>query len=145
MDQALCFGWIDGKRISLPDGAFQQLFTKRKSGSTWSKINKDKVERLIAKKQMTAAGHEAIRIAKENGSWSMLDDVEALIIPPDLEKVFKRKPKAAERFHLLSKSTKKLLLSKLMFAKGAETRKARIRDITTYAKPAKAEQVSKKG
>lgn len=129
VSEALCFGWIDGKRLSMSDGKFRQFFCKRKPKSFWSRINKDKVDILIRKRLMTTDGYEAIAIAKLNGSWNALDDVEALIIPTDLEAFFKKKPALKRAFLSLSKSTKKLLLVKLMLAKRAETRKARIRDI----------------
>lgn len=129
VDEALCFGWIDGKRLSISAEKFKQHFCKRKQKSTWSRINKEKVEALIKQRKMTKAGYEAIAISKQNGSWSVLDEVEALVIPKDLETAFKKKPGSRSAFLSLSKSTKKLLLAKLMFAKRPETRKARINEI----------------
>lgn len=66
-----------------------QFFAKRKSKSHWSKINKEKVQQLIANGLMTQAGFDSIETAKHNGSWNMLDEVEELIIPKDLEIAFK--------------------------------------------------------
>ncbi|RAW02105.1 YdeI/OmpD-associated family protein [Pseudochryseolinea flava] len=129
VNEALCFGWIDGKRLSLPDDKFKQFFCKRKPKSTWSKINKEKVDVLIKQRMMTKAGYDAIEVSKSNGAWNILDSVEALAIPKDLEVAFKKNPGAKKIFLSLSKSAKKLLLAKLMFAKRPETRQVRIREI----------------
>src|SRR5690606_27672447 len=100
--------------------------------STWSKINKEKVEALIKKRLMTKPGYAAIAASKENGSWNVLDEVEALTIPKDLEIAFKKTPGAKRNFLSLSKSIKKLLLARLLFAKRPETRKVRISEILVY-------------
>jgi uncharacterized protein YdeI (YjbR/CyaY-like superfamily) len=75
VDVALCFGWIDSKRISIDQETSHQFFTKRKPKSTWSKINKNKVEKLIEQGLMTEAGFKSIDIAKQNDSWTILDEV----------------------------------------------------------------------
>lgn len=105
-----------------------QFFGKRKANSTWSKVNKEKIERLIADKQMTKAGLAVIEAAKANGSWTILDEVEELIVPTDLAKAFKSK-KAKEYFTALSRSNKRMLLQWLVLAKQAETRQKRITEI----------------
>ncbi len=129
VDEALCFGWIDSKKVSIDKEKSHQFFSKRKTKSTWSKINKTKVENLIAHNLMTKAGFESIEIAKQNGSWTILDEVEELIIPPDLEQEFKTKAGSKEFFLSLSKSTKKMILAQLVFAKRTETRQKRIMEI----------------
>ncbi|MES2763215.1 MAG: YdeI/OmpD-associated family protein [Bacteroidota bacterium] len=129
VDEALCFGWIDSKKISIDKETSHQFFSKRKAKSTWSKINKNKVEKLIAGKLMTKAGFEIIETAKQNGSWTILDDVEELIIPTDLEKEFKTKPGSKDFFLSLSKSVKKIMLQWLVLAKKQETRQKRISEI----------------
>ena len=88
VDEALCFGWIDSTRRSVDNEKFMQLFTRRKLSSAWSKINKEKVQRLIDQGLMAPAGFASIEAAKQNGSWTISDDVEALIIPSDLQKAF---------------------------------------------------------
>ena len=65
VDEALCFGWIDSKRIALDDNKFIQFFTQRKPNGTWSKVNKTKINQLIAAGLMTKAGHESIESAKK--------------------------------------------------------------------------------
>lgn len=133
VDEALCFGWIDSKKVKIDEETAHQFFSKRKPKSTWSKINKDKIERLIEQKKMTQAGMDIIAKAKENGSWTMLDEVEALIIPPDLELAFHQKPEAKNYYMSWSKSVKKVILSWLLFAKTTETRQKRIREIVDRA------------
>ncbi|MGX5817065.1 YdeI/OmpD-associated family protein [Chitinophaga lutea] len=133
VDEALCFGWIDSTRKSIGDGAFIQFFTRRKPGSNWSKINKDKVERLIAEGLMMKAGLDAIEIAKQNGSWSRLDQVEEGIIPKDLEKAFKAHPGSKKYFMGLSKSVRKMMLGWIAMAKRPETREKRILEIVVAA------------
>jgi len=129
VDEALCFGWIDSIKKKLDEERSIQFFSKRKPKSTWSRINKDKVQQLMDAGLMTKAGLNCITIAKENGSWTILDSVEALIIPEDLEAALKAKPKAMDNFLSLSKSAKKILLHRLLFAKRPETRGKRMDEI----------------
>ena len=79
VDEALCFGWIDSTTKKVDDSSFIQYFSKRKPKSIWSKINKEIVQLLIDNNRMTKAGFESIEIAKKNGSWSILDEVEEWI------------------------------------------------------------------
>lgn len=129
VDVGLCFGWIDSKKIKVDEITSHQFFSKRKPKSTWSKINKEKVEHLIHQGLMHSAGLESISIAKQNGSWTLLDEVEALIIPDDLEKAFKKYKGSKQQFLDLSKSAKKLILTTLVLAKRIETRNKRIEEI----------------
>ena len=133
VDEALCFGWIDSTRTSLGDDKFMQFFCKRKPKSVWSKINKEKVQRLIDEGLMTTAGYECIETAKENGSWTILDDVEKLKIPKDLANGFKSKPGSKAYFMSLSRSVKKSILQWLVLAKRPETRQRRITEIAELA------------
>jgi uncharacterized protein YdeI (YjbR/CyaY-like superfamily) len=133
VDEALCFGWIDSTRVSLGDDQFMQFFCKRKPKSVWSKINKEKVQRLIDEGLMTEAGYSCIEIAKQNASWTILDDVEELIIPKDLVKEFKSKPGSKGYFISLSKSVRKAILQWLVLAKRPETRQKRISEIAELA------------
>jgi uncharacterized protein YdeI (YjbR/CyaY-like superfamily) len=108
---------------------YMQFFSKRKSISTWSKVNKEKVQRLIDEGRMNERGLESIEIAKQNGSWTILDEVEELIIPNDLEEEFKIKPNSKVFFLSLSKSVRKSILQWLVLAKRQETRQKRIKKI----------------
>jgi uncharacterized protein YdeI (YjbR/CyaY-like superfamily) len=133
VDEALCFGWIDSKAKRLDDEKFMQFFSRRRENSVWSKVNKEKIERLTKEGLMTEAGFEIIEKAKQNGSWTILDEAEALIIPADMEKEFLRNPKAKEYFLSLSRSDKRNILQWLVLAKRPETRLKRINEIVELA------------
>ncbi|UCA61352.1 YdeI/OmpD-associated family protein [Chryseobacterium rhizoplanae] len=133
VEEALCFGWIDSTRKTIDEKSFRQLFSRRKPNSTWSRINKEKVQKLIEGKLMKEAGYECIKIAKENGSWGILDAVEDLVVPEDLSEAFKNNPGSEEYFQSLSKSMKKMMLQWIVLAKRPETRKKRIDEIAENA------------
>lgn len=135
VDQALCYGWIDSVKRKLDEERFEQYFTKRKPKSTWSKVNKDKIENLKRAGLMKEAGLKIIEIAKENGSWNILDSVDNLIVPDDLEEVFNANPKAREYFLALSNSNKRGVLYRLISAKRRETREKRILEIIDQLSP----------
>ena len=133
VDEALCFGWIDSTKKTIDDRRYKQYFSKRKPKSNWSKINKDKVEDLIKNDLMTEAGFLSIETAKQNGSWTLLDAVEALIVPDDLKEALE-KHNGMAYFESLSKSVKKMLLYWVISGKRADTRQKRILEIATNAR-----------
>jgi uncharacterized protein YdeI (YjbR/CyaY-like superfamily) len=133
VEEALCFGWIDSVRNTRDNDSFIQFFSKRKAKSTWSKVNKEKVEQLIHAGQMTKAGLAIIEIAKQNSSWTILDSVEDLVVPKDLEDAFDKLPGAKDFFLSLSKSVRKAILQWLVLAKREETRQNRINEIAQLA------------
>jgi uncharacterized protein YdeI (YjbR/CyaY-like superfamily) len=133
VDEALCFGWIDSVKRPIDIEKYKQYFSKRKANSTWSKINKDKVDYLISENLMQEAGYKTIEIAKKNGSWSILDEVEALVIPEDLKKEFNERVGSLEYYESLSKSVKKILLAWVVLAKRTETRQKRIIEVAENA------------
>ena len=133
VDEALCFGWIDSKVKSIDEHSFMQFFSQRKPKSVWSKVNKAKAQTLIDEDLMQEAGYETIRIAKENGSWTILDAIEALIIPEDLEQSFRDNSGTKDYFESLSHSDKRNILQWLVSAKRQETREKRIQNIIVSA------------
>ncbi len=133
VDEALCFGWIDSRAKPMDDYNYRQFFSRRKPNSGWSKINKEKVQQLIDKGLMTQAGFKAIETAKRNGSWTILDEVEVLIIPEDLAEAFQKRPDARGYFISLSRSDKRTILQWLVVAKRAETRRNRITELIELA------------
>jgi uncharacterized protein YdeI (YjbR/CyaY-like superfamily) len=133
VDEALCFGWIDSKAKPIDEEKYMQFFTKRKPKSVWSKINKEKIERLTKEGLMTNAGFEIIEIAKQNGSWTILDESEALIVPEDLGNAFKKSPNSKDYFSSLCRSDKRNILQWLVLAKRQETREKRINEIIELA------------
>lgn len=137
VDEALCFGWIDSTKRPVDHEKSIQYFCRRKPISTWSKINKAKIERLISEGLMTKAGLDSVELAKQNGSWTILDDVEDLVIPQDLEKAFK-KHKGLEAYYMnLSRSAKKMALHRLVMAKLPATREKRIKEMVALARQKK--------
>lgn len=124
--EALCFGWIDSKVKSLDEERYQQIFTPRKPQSVWSKLNKQYIEELLAQGLMKAAGLEKINRAKQNGSWTTLDAIEALMIPPDLQQALATNAIANQNFQAFNNSTKKTILFWIDSAKRPETRLKRI-------------------
>jgi uncharacterized protein YdeI (YjbR/CyaY-like superfamily) len=133
VDEALCFGWIDSKTKPINEESFMQFFSRRKEKSVWSKINKEKIQRLIEAGLMTQAGYDIIETAKQNGSWTILDGAEALVIPADLENEFQKRANAKKYFLSLSRSDKRNILQWLVLAKRQETRQKRIEEIVELA------------
>ncbi len=133
VDECLCFGWIDSKVNSIDHERYKQLITPRKNGSVWSKINKAKAAKLIDEGRMTPSGLSKIDAAKADGSWRILDAVEALEIPPDLASAFTANPEAHKQFAAFNKSSKKNILFWIISAKRPETRKKRIDETVALA------------
>ena len=133
VEEALCFGWIDSVVRAVDEARYQQLFTPRKPKSTWSRVNKERIDRLVAQELMAEAGLAAIERAKANGSWSSLDAVEAMEMPDDLAAALARKPKAAANFAAFSPSARKAFLHWVSQAVRAETRAARIAEVVRRA------------
>ena len=133
VDEALCFGWIDSIKKKLDTERSIQFFSRRKPNSTWSKINKQKVIHLVETAKMTPAGLACIDIAKQNGWWEILDSVEALTIPQDLENALNTSETAMHYFSGLSKSVRKMMLQWLVLARRPETRQKRIKEIVALA------------
>lgn len=126
---ALCYGWIDSTVKSLGDGKRRQYFCQRKPKSVWSKVNKDYIEILKVKGLMHKSGMTSIKVAKKNGSWTSLDDVEKGIIPPELQVAFEKNTTAFANYQNFTRGQRKSYLYWLNQAKREETRQKRIREI----------------
>ena len=126
---AICYGWIDSTVKRIDDNRRKQLFTPRKDKSVWSKLNKTYIEKLISDNLMHESGLKKIEIAKKNGSWESLDDVENLVIPNDLATAFRQHPTAFSNYSQFSPSYRKSYLYWLNQAKREETRANRIAEI----------------
>lgn len=133
VDEALCFGWIDSTRRTLDEHRFVQYYSKRKARSNWSKVNKEKIEILSKSGLMRDAGQKSIDLAKKNGSWTILDSVEAGIVPDDLKLALSEEVGAKIFFEGLSKSVQKIMLYWIVSAKRSETRTKRITEIAENA------------
>lgn len=131
---ALCYGWIDSTVKSLGNGKRRQYFTPRNEKSVWSALNKRYIEELIALDLMHGSGLEKIEIAKQNGSWTVLDDVENGIIPEDLQDKFDKNPEAFNNYQNFAPSYRKSYLYWLNHAKRETTRQKRITEIIVLCK-----------
>lgn len=133
VEEAICFGWIDSKVNKVDTDKSKLLLSPRKPGSNWSARNKALVARLEPLGLITEAGWAKIRAAKEDGTWTALDDVEAGIIPPDLRVALEALPPALANFEAFPKSVRRGILEQLLNAKTATTREKRIRLIAEKA------------
>ena len=126
VEEALCYGWIDSRKKKLDESRSIQFFSPRKLKSYWSSINKERVTKLITKRKMTRAGMEIIDLAKKNGSWDALNEVDKIIIPGDLLTALEENTAASEHFNAFPKSSKKIILTWILNAKTPGTRSKRI-------------------
>jgi uncharacterized protein YdeI (YjbR/CyaY-like superfamily) len=133
VSEALCFGWIDSQAKPIDADTYRQLFSRRKPTSGWSRVNKEKVQQLLADNLMTPAGLAAIEVAQQNGSWTLLDEVDALVVPPDLAQALQASPLAESYFAGLSRTDRRNLLQWLVLARRPETRQRRLAEIVTLA------------
>lgn len=126
VEHALCYGWIDSKKMKRDENSVFQTFTKRKPNSGWAKSNKERVARLTEQGFMRPQGQAMIDLAKKNGSWDKLTDVENEIWAPDLTKAFNKNKKAKANFEAFAPSARKMILQWIYAAKRPETREKRI-------------------
>jgi len=138
LDELISFGWIDGVRRKLDDFRTMQLISPRKV-QHWAKSYKDRAARLIEEGRMAPAGFASIKAGKTSGLWSFMDDVDALICPPDLIKAFKSNPPAADHFAQFPPSAQRFTLRWIKLAKTKATRGQRIK--VTAERAAKGEFV----
>ena len=133
VEEALCFGWIDSKGNKLDDERSMLWMAPRKAKTGWSKLNKERIEKLIKAKLMTPAGLAKINAAKKDGTWNALDAIEALEIALDLAKAFSKNKTAKEYFCAFPRSARRALLEWIASAKKPETRAKRIEETVTSA------------
>ena len=130
LEEALCFGWIDGKMKSIDKDKFVLRFSPRKAKSVWSKINKEKAELLIEQGKMTTAGLAKIAEAKRNGLWeAAYTNKEKDAIPNDLEAALSQNDSAWNNFHRFANSYRNMYIGWIISAKTEETRKKRIVEV----------------
>lgn len=133
VEEALCFGWIDSLPRKLDADRSMLYLSPRKPRSVWSKVNKARIEELLAEERMAPAGLKAIEIAKANGSWTALDAVEAMIIPDDLAHALKRDRIAKMYFEAFPASVRKYTLTWISSARTEATRAKRIAETVSLA------------
>lgn len=133
VEEALAFGWVDGRARGLDEERTQLLITPRKPKSGWSRPNKQRVAKLLESGLMTPAGQAAIDVAKGNGAWSALDDVENLVEPPELKEALDSVPAARQNWDAFPRSAKRAILEWISTAKRPETRARRISEAARLA------------
>jgi uncharacterized protein YdeI (YjbR/CyaY-like superfamily) len=138
VDVALCYGWIDGQAKSLDEHHYLQRFTPRRATSVWSKINRDRITRLIAEGRMRPAGQAEVDRAKTDGRWdAAYDSPKTATVPEDLERALAKRPKAKTAFAKLDASNRYAILHRLMLAKQPQTRARRIETFVTMLEAGK--------
>lgn len=133
IEEALCFGWVDSRPNVLDDERFMKLFSPRKPQSPWSKLNKQRVEKLLAEGLMAPAGLAKIEAAKRDGSWDSYDAIESLTIPIDLQQALAANTTAQNNFAAFPPSSKKNILWWIASAKQPETRRKRVEETVALA------------
>jgi uncharacterized protein YdeI (YjbR/CyaY-like superfamily) len=128
VEEALCFAWIDSRVRRVDDDRVMQWFSPRRVGGLWSALNKERIERLDSAGRMTEIGQAVIDQAKADGSWSQLDEVDALVVPPDLQTALDGVPEALTAYQTLGDSAKKQYLWWIHSAKRLATRTNRIEE-----------------
>ena len=127
LDTALCFGWIDGRREALDEQYFLQRFSPRRARSKWSRINREKAERLIAEATMRPAGLAEVERARADGRWeAAYASQKDIAVPDDLRRELDARPEAKAFFAELSSQNRYAILYRLQDAKKPETRARRL-------------------
>lgn len=134
VEEALCFGWIDGLLRSIDEDRYALRYSPRRKNSIWSETNRRRAERMVEQGQMTPAGLAKIRQAKESGEWYKAGARERLNVPPDLEQALALDKQASEKFKELTPSRKKQFLYWIASAKKEETRRRRIDELLQMVK-----------
>ena len=133
VEEALCFGWIDSKPRKLDEERTMLYFAPRRPGSGWSRPNKERVARLEAAGRMAPAGAARVEAARRDGSWEMLDAIEALEVPDDLAEALAGVPDALRQFEAFPRSAKRGILEWIAQAKTEATRRRRIEETARLA------------
>ena len=131
--EALRFGWIDSKAGKGDAERSQLWFSPRRKGSAWARTNKRRIERLEREGRLAPAGRRLIEAAKADGSWTLLDDVENLVVPDDLAAAFAAHPGAREHWDAFPPSARRAILEWIVHAKRAATRAKRIEETARLA------------
>jgi len=127
LESALCFGWIDGRREALDERFFLQRYTPRRARSRWSRINREKAERLIADGRMRPAGLAEVEQARTDGRWdAAYEGQRSIVVPEDLRRELDARPEAKAFFEQLSSQNRYAILYRLHEAKRPETRARRL-------------------
>ena len=133
VEEAIAFGWIDSVQKPLDEHRSMQWVSPRKRGSGWSRLSKERAERMAESGRLTEAGHAVIEAAQDDGSWALFDDAEALVVPDDLTDAFDARPPARDHWDAFPPSTRRAILQWILLAKRAPTRAKRIEETARLA------------
>ncbi len=133
LDLLIAFGWCDGIKRKVDDLTTMQFISPRRT-KPWAKSYKDRAERLIREGKMQPSGAHCVKLAKQNGMWDVMNDVDNLLIPEDLTTSFYNSPPAKDNFDAFPPSTRRNILRWIASAKTSETRLKRINITTQDAK-----------
>lgn len=133
VEEVLCFGWIDSRPRKLDANRTMLLLSPRRKGSPWSRINKQRIGKLVSANLLIPPGQAAIEQAKIDGSWTVYDEIEDLHIPHDLVNALAQNKRAEENFYGFSDSSKKGILWWIKSAKREATRQQRIAETVQLA------------
>jgi uncharacterized protein YdeI (YjbR/CyaY-like superfamily) len=139
VEEAICFGWIDGKLRRIDEERFALRFSPRKAGSVWSKINKERAQKLIDQKKMAPAGLATVEDAKKSGKWdnaytNQIRDA----VPSDLKEALTREPVAWKNFKNFANSYQNMYVGWVLQAKTQKTRQMRIEKVVAQANSRRA-------
>src|SRR5699024_5017949 len=128
VEEAICFGWIDGLIKGIDEKTYKRRFTPRKPDSKWSKTNRKRVQKMTDAGKMTQMGIELVEAAKETGEWEKAYRVgEDHEIPPELKKALKKNPKAWKNFKKFSNTNQHVFITRVNSAKTKETKQKRMK------------------
>jgi uncharacterized protein YdeI (YjbR/CyaY-like superfamily) len=131
--EALAVGWVDSHKRTIDDERSMLWFTRRNPTSKWARPNKARIELLEQQGRLLPAGRRMVEIAKANGSWSKLDDIENLVMPDDLAVALAERAPARGHWDGFPPSTRRGILEWIMQAKTAITRTNRITETADRA------------
>lgn len=133
VDELIAFGWVDSVQKRLDEDRSKIQITPRKPQSKWSRVNKERVERLTAEGRMAPPGIAMVELAKETGTWTALDAVERLEEPDDLRAALDAEPDARRHYDAFPPSSRRAILEWVTSAKRPATREARIAETVALA------------
>lgn len=134
VEEALCFGWIDGILKRIDDESHVIRFSPRKSKSRWADSNKRRVAAMIEAGKMTQAGMALVEAAQQSGAWDEADTLDRPpSMPEDLAAALARNQRAAHNFDGFAAGYRRDYLRWVLAAKRPETRQRRIREVVKRA------------
>jgi uncharacterized protein YdeI (YjbR/CyaY-like superfamily) len=127
--EALRWGWVDSTQRPVDELRSMIWYAARRPGSVWTRRNKQRVAALEEAGRMEPAGAAAVEAARTSGMWTLMDEVEDLVVPEDLTRALADRPGARGHWESFPPSTRKQALAWIVLAKRAETRAARVTEV----------------